>query len=228
MFPELLCAQLAELHSKAPVHSYALTRREVEEALGGPIGDIFESFDEVPLASGSIAQIHRATLRGEEVAVKVRQCGVAHRDRRHFIADFTAKVPMLSWLNLKASVSQFSGTMVAQTRLDIEGGAPRPLQLELWHALVGRLRLPACGAPLPSLPEAVKDGGAAESATESDAAAGDDRPRRERSESEVAKRASADACRRAVAQCSGRDVRARRPRLQIHDRAHVWRRWAAA
>ena len=27
----------------------------------------------------------------------------------------------LSWLNLKASVSQFSGTMVAQTRLDIEG-----------------------------------------------------------------------------------------------------------
>ena len=33
----------------------------------------------------------------------------------------SAKLPGLKWLNLKQSVEQFSGTMVAQTRLDIEG-----------------------------------------------------------------------------------------------------------
>ena len=194
MFPELLCAQLAELHSKAPVHSYAHTRREVEEALGGPIGDIFESFDEVPLASGSIAQIHRATLRGEEVAVKVRHPNVVSRIVTDFalmalIADFTAKVPMLSWLNLKASVSQFSGTMVAQTRLDIEAEHLDRFNWNFGTRSWGDCAFPRVVRRFPSLPEAAKDGGAAESATESDAAAGDDRPRRERSESEVAKRA---------------------------------------
>ena len=33
---------------------------------------------------------------------------------------WSAKVPGLRWLNLKTSVAQFSSTMVAQTRLDIE------------------------------------------------------------------------------------------------------------
>ena len=38
----------------------------------------------------------------------------------NLLAEFSARVPGLRWLNLKASVSQFSSTMVAQTRLDIE------------------------------------------------------------------------------------------------------------
>ena len=126
MFPERLCAELGELHSSAPVHSASHTRREVEAALGAPLERVFDSFDAKPLASGSIAQVHRATLAGREVAVKVRHPHVVHR----IITDFTlmrlaaeasARLPMLAYLNLKASVGQFSETMVAQTRLDIEG-----------------------------------------------------------------------------------------------------------
>ena len=107
----------------------AHTRREVEAALGAglELSDVFDSFEEAPLASGSIAQIHRATLKGgEPVAVKVRHPKVVARIVTDFalmglVADVTAKVPFLAWLNLKSSVSQFSGTMVAQTRLDVEG-----------------------------------------------------------------------------------------------------------
>ena len=126
MFPERLCAALAELHSRAPVHGFAHTRREVEESLGAPLEEVFYRFDEKPVASGSIAQVHRADIDGKLVAVKVRHPRVVERIVTDFtlmrmIADSSAKISWLSWLNLKQSVEQFSGTMVAQTRLDIEG-----------------------------------------------------------------------------------------------------------
>jgi len=126
MFPERLCAELGELHSKAPAHSFRHSKTEVEAALGAPLDEVFERFDPRPLASGSIAQVHRATLKGREVAVKVRHPHVVSRIVTDFtlmrlVAEASAKVPGLSYLNLKASVGQFSETMVAQTRLDIEG-----------------------------------------------------------------------------------------------------------
>jgi hypothetical protein len=126
MFPERLCAELGELHSRAPEHSFAHSRREIEQALGAPLDTVFERFEPRALASGSIAQVHRATLGGREVAVKVRHPRVVERIVTDFTlmrlaAEASAHVPGLSYLNLKASVGQFSETMVAQTRLDIEG-----------------------------------------------------------------------------------------------------------
>jgi len=126
VFPERLCACLSELHSQAPRHGYVHTRREVEAAMGKPVLAAFTSFDEQPFASGSIAQMHRATdAHGRPLAVKVRHPNVVERIQTDFalmtlLADFSARMPGLRWLNLKSSVAQFSTTMVAQTRLDIE------------------------------------------------------------------------------------------------------------
>jgi len=126
VFPERLCAVLSELHSQAPRHGWAHTLREVEAAMGKPLLAAFASFEQEPFASGSIAQMHRATdLSGQPLAVKVRHPNVVERIQTDFalmlmLADFTARVPGLRWLNLKSSVAQFSSTMVAQTRLDIE------------------------------------------------------------------------------------------------------------
>lgn len=50
-------------YRRAPVHSYRHTRREIKAALGVDIEQLFDSFDPQPLASGSIAQVHRATLK---------------------------------------------------------------------------------------------------------------------------------------------------------------------
>ena len=125
IFPERLCAALSRLHSQAPTHGFGHTRREVEAACGAPLADAFEAFDPKPFASGSIAQLHRATLPGgRDVAVKVRHPAVVRRIVVDFAlmraaAEFSCLVG-LRWLNLKASVAQFSTTMVAQTRLDIE------------------------------------------------------------------------------------------------------------
>jgi predicted unusual protein kinase regulating ubiquinone biosynthesis (AarF/ABC1/UbiB family) len=79
IFPADIIAAMKHLMTDAPAHSYAETRRIIRESFGLSIEDLFESFDEMPVASGSVAQVHRATLRphqspsGEaiEVAVKV-------------------------------------------------------------------------------------------------------------------------------------------------------------
>mmetsp|Transcript_38380 Transcript_38380/g.114962 ORF Transcript_38380/g.114962 Transcript_38380/m.114962 type:complete len:666 (-) Transcript_38380:315-2312(-) len=66
MFPDALCEALSQLHSDAPAHSWPFTEKTVEQSLcipPGSLGEIFSSFEMEPVASGSIAQVHRAVLR---------------------------------------------------------------------------------------------------------------------------------------------------------------------
>lgn len=57
LFPPDVCASLAKLHASAPAHSFSVTRETVERALRRPLEEIFDSFEEKPIASGSIAQV---------------------------------------------------------------------------------------------------------------------------------------------------------------------------
>jgi aarF domain-containing kinase len=59
---------LCYIPRRAPVHSFRHTRRTVEAAFGKPLEQLFDRFEPKPLASGSIAQVHRATLRTQLTA----------------------------------------------------------------------------------------------------------------------------------------------------------------
>ena len=76
--PEEMRTQLKKLQSDAPPMDFALVRDSIERELGGTLERLFSRFDEKPLASASIGQVHRARLpTGEEVVVKVQYPGVA-------------------------------------------------------------------------------------------------------------------------------------------------------
>ncbi len=70
--------KLAALRDAAPVVSFEDMRKVIEKDLDEPIEDVFETFQEEPIAAASIGQVYRATLDGgRAVAVKVQYPGVA-------------------------------------------------------------------------------------------------------------------------------------------------------
>ena len=77
ILPRAVTSELRGLLNALPAVSYARFIELVEEGLGRPAAAMFDSVDEVPLGSASIAQIHRArTLEGDEVVLKVVKPGV--------------------------------------------------------------------------------------------------------------------------------------------------------
>ena len=71
-------AAMKGLRAQAPRSSPTEIRALVESELGAPLERLFATWDDVPLASASIGQVHRAVLEdGREVAVKVQHPGIA-------------------------------------------------------------------------------------------------------------------------------------------------------
>lgn len=61
------------MQQQAPTSKIEDVRKILNDELGRPIDDIFSEFSDQPVASASLAQVHKARLRetGELVAVKV-------------------------------------------------------------------------------------------------------------------------------------------------------------
>ncbi len=72
LLPEEIAEELVLLQDNVPPFPGAQARAIIEKAYGRSVTDIFKHFDEQPLASASVAQVHAATLNnGKEVVVKV-------------------------------------------------------------------------------------------------------------------------------------------------------------
>lgn len=83
LLPEDIAEELAKLQDQVPPFPGKQACRILEEELGCKLGEVFAQFDQVPLASASIAQVHAARLQsGEEVVVKVLRPGIEAQVRQ--------------------------------------------------------------------------------------------------------------------------------------------------
>ncbi|MGB5285212.1 MAG: AarF/UbiB family protein [Polyangiales bacterium] len=77
LIPEDILVELKKLQDEVAPEPFEAIRTQVERELGCELAEVYESFDEVPLASASIAQVHRARLRdgaeAPDVVVKVQR-----------------------------------------------------------------------------------------------------------------------------------------------------------
>lgn len=83
--PPEYCEALTKLRSKVAPMDIETVYAQIEKYLGKPVNELYASFDEKPLGSASVAQVHRAELfDGTVVAVKVRRQGVVDTVARDF------------------------------------------------------------------------------------------------------------------------------------------------
>jgi len=77
LIPGDIVDELSRLQDRVPPFDSKLAIAQIERSLGGHPDTLFASFERVPVASASIAQVHFAVLKdGKEVAVKVLRPGM--------------------------------------------------------------------------------------------------------------------------------------------------------
>ena len=78
LIPTDIADELAKLQDQVPAFPSAQAVAILETAYGKPLREVFAEFDESPVASASVAQVHFAVLPdGREVAVKILRPGIA-------------------------------------------------------------------------------------------------------------------------------------------------------
>lgn len=141
VFPTPLATACERCLDAVPPFALTDVRRTVEEDLGRPIEDVFSSFEEHPLASASIAQVHGCVLRdGRRAVVKVQRPGIAERmlaDLRiaFVLARHAERFEAGRRLNLQGMVADLH--QVTESELDFE--------LEARHQAAFRDRIGAFG-----------------------------------------------------------------------------------
>ena len=77
LLPDDFIREFERLQDQVAPFPSSEARAIIEEELQAPVGELFGTLDEKPVASGSLAQVHYATLPdGAEVVVKVQRPGV--------------------------------------------------------------------------------------------------------------------------------------------------------
>lgn len=130
LVPQGLIVELKKLQSAVPPFPEQEAKKLVEEELGKPIVELFSHYTITPIASASIAQVHRAVLKnGKEVAVKVQRPGIEQIIETdieimfHLAALMEKYVEEIKLFNPVAVVAEFERSIKRELDFDIEAAA---------------------------------------------------------------------------------------------------------
>ncbi len=141
LVPEPFVRSLARLQDAVPARPAREIRATVEAELGRPIDELFQRFDDEPLAAASLAQVHRArTHGGREVAVKVQ-----YREVRDLVRLDLRNLRTLSNLVARREPNFDYRTVVKEL------GAQMPLELDFRREAEMTRRVQANLAALPGI-----------------------------------------------------------------------------
>jgi len=126
--PEELCTELTRLQDKVAPFPGEEAVSIVEREIGFGVEEIFAEFDREPFASGSIGQVHYATLKdGSSAVVKVRRPGIDDQiyldlGLLHYLADLAdTYIPELQPYRLPAIVEELERGVRRELDFVVEG-----------------------------------------------------------------------------------------------------------
>ena len=148
LVPEEYIAALSSLQDRVEPFASQAARAIVEAELGRPPGEVFARFEDRPLASGSIAQVHAAELAGGgRVAVKIRRPGadktvLADLELLEGLAELAEKhVPELGRFRPRLIVEELGRSLRRELNFTSEAGAM--VKFARFFAGDGDVRIPA-------------------------------------------------------------------------------------
>lgn len=115
-----VAAELSKLQADAPADGFEQVRQTIEAEMGQPLDEIFAEFDEMPLASASIGQVHRARLlAGDHVVVKVQHAGIEHKIRKDLdilaaLAELAEMIPEFKNYRPRETTAEFQRTLLRE------------------------------------------------------------------------------------------------------------------
>ncbi len=78
LFPIEYVTELSKLQDRVPAFSYEQVKATIEDDFGRSLTELYDSFDQVPIAAASLGQVHCAQMHsGEEVVVKIQRPGLS-------------------------------------------------------------------------------------------------------------------------------------------------------
>ncbi len=120
--------QLEQLQDRMPSFPDATARASIEATFGKPVSELYGTFG-APVAAASVAQVHKASVGGKPVAVKVLRPGVRERFARDVSAMvFAAQtaencIPDTRRLRPVDSIAGFARSVELETDLRLEAAA---------------------------------------------------------------------------------------------------------